>query len=86
LDDQIKSASSDGERDRVDGFVVPHEREEYEDNYDSAGWGNTNNADLDAILGDVLEGVDTAAKDLIFPEGSGEDWTAEDVKRSVPFM
>jgi hypothetical protein len=84
LDDQIQSASSDGDEDQIDGSLVPHEQERFDD--DAAGWGNTNNADLDAILGDVLEGVDTAAKDLIFPEGSGDDWTAEDVNKSVPFM
>jgi hypothetical protein len=62
--------------DVVDGFLIDDEPE---------GWGNTNVDDLVGVLDSYLN-VEEEAKEFVFPQAATGQFSAEKIRKSVPFM
>ena len=62
--------------DDVGGFMIDDEPE---------GWGNTNVDDLVGVLDGYLN-VEEEAKEFVFPQVATEQFSADKIRKSVPFM
>ena len=62
--------------DIVDGFLIDDEPE---------GWGNTNVDDLVGVLDGYLN-VEEEAKEFVFPQAATQQFSADKIRKSVPFM
>jgi hypothetical protein len=65
--------------DVVDGFVIGDDEEPEE------GWGNTNVDDLVGVLDGYLN-VEEQAKEFVFPQAATQQFSADQIRKSVPFM
>lgn len=62
--------------DVVDGFVIGDDSEE---------WGNTNVDDLIGVLDGYLN-VEEQTKEFVFPQAATQQFSADQIRKSVPFM
>jgi hypothetical protein len=62
--------------DVVDGFLIDDEPE---------GWGNTNVDELFGVLDGYLN-VEEEAKEFVFPQAATGQFSADKIRKSVPFM
>ncbi len=63
--------------DVVDGFVISDDSED--------GWGNTNVDDIFGVLDGYLN-IEEHAKEFAFPQAATQQFSADQVRKSVPFM
>ena len=68
--------------DVVDGFLIGDEPDEPDE---PEGWGNTNVDDLVGVLDGYLN-VEEQAKEFVFPQAATQQFSADQIRKSVPFM
>jgi hypothetical protein len=68
---------------QVDGYIVPHEQEEPDD--ELAEKIRADKSHIDAVLDGIFAELKVQLKEAVTLQG-GEDWGEKDLDRGVPFM